>query len=89
MTASAYILAAVVAVLLTALVVLCWMQPRGKAKAKASAGTLTIDIECDPAQALARIAEVTAAVERLDAAQRKAGLNLSTSASGLLRRHPH
>ena len=28
MTASAYILAAVVAVLLTALVVLCWMQPR-------------------------------------------------------------
>ena len=60
-----------------------------RAKAKASAGTLTIDIECDPAQALARIAEVTAAVERLDAAQRKAGLNLSTSASGLLRRHPH
>ena len=88
MTASAYILAAVVAFLLVALV-LCWMQPRGKAKAKASAGTLTIDIECDPAQALARIAEVTAAVERLDAAQRKAGLNLSTSASGLLRRHPH
>ena len=66
-----YILAAVVAVLLAALV-LCWMQPRRKAKAS----TLTIDIECDPAQALARIAEVTAAVERLDAAQRKAGLNL-------------
>jgi len=67
-----YIAAAVVAVLLAALV-LCWMQPR---KAKLSAGTLTIDIECDSAQALAQIAEVTAAVERLDAAQRKAGLNL-------------
>lgn len=73
MTASTYILAAVVAVLLFALV-LCWMQPRRKAKLSGS--TLTIDIECDSAQALAQIAEVTAAVERLDAAQRKAGLNL-------------
>lgn len=67
-----YITAAVVAILLAALV-LCWMQPR---KAKLSASTLTIDIECDSTQAMAQIAEVTAAVERLDAAQRKAGLNL-------------
>jgi hypothetical protein len=76
MSAAVYILAAVVAVLLVLLValVLCWMQPRRKAKL--SGGTMTIDIECDSAKAMAQIAELTAAVERLDAAQRKAGLNL-------------
>jgi hypothetical protein len=56
MSAVVYILAAVVAVLLVLLValVLCWMQPRRKAKL--SGGTMTIDIECDSAKAMAQIA---------------------------------
>lgn len=66
------ILLLIIVALLCAVLTMLLMQPRRKM----NAGTLTLDIECDAKPALAQIGELTAAVERLDAAQRKAGLNL-------------
>lgn len=78
MTASAYILAAVVAVLLVALV-LCWMQSRRKGSKSNSDTTITVEVTLNGADDVsAQLDELTAKAahlaDMLARAKRDAGL---------------
>lgn len=78
MSAAVYILAAVVAVLLAALV-LCWMQPRRKAGKASADNTISLGVELNGADAVgaqldALTAKAAHLVDMLARAKRDAGL---------------